>query len=116
MQFNEFNKKNLSNLRAEIESVLKKYGMDSNLEISVGSMRYSSAEVEVKVKAKVVGGITFSDTILESRIKALNLVKEKNGRKLVEYNTRRWKMPFVYEMDGKRFKCDENYARVYFAA
>jgi hypothetical protein len=118
-KFASFDKKNLAALRAEMNAVLQKYGASANLEIEVGHMRFSSAEVEIKVNAKVKGAKTFNDTILESQIAALGLkMKNKAGDQLVEYKTRNWKMPFVYKSgaDGKLYKCDERMAKLRFAA
>jgi len=118
-KFNKFDKANLKALRAEMQAVLEKYGVASNLQIEVGNMRFSSAEVEVKVTAKVKGAKTFNDTVLETRVAALGLkMKNKVGDELVEYKTRNWKMPFVYKSatDGKLYKCDERMAKMRFAA
>lgn len=119
MKFTSFDKKNLAALRSEMNAALQKYGVDANLEITVGNMKFSSTEVEIKVNAKVNGAKTFSDTILESRAASLGLkLKNQNGDILVDYNTRAHKMPFVYidARDGKRYKCDELMAKLRFAA
>lgn len=119
MKFTSFDKKNLSALRDEMNAVLQKYGVDANLEITVGNMKFSSTEVEIKVTAKVKGAKTFNDTILEGRAATLGLkLKNRNGDILVDYNTRAHKMPFVYidGSDGKRYKCGEMTAKVLFAA
>lgn len=118
-KFASFDKKNLSSLRAEMSAVLQKYGVDSNLDIDVGNMRFSASEVEIKVTAKVKGAKTFSNVILESRAAALGLkLTNKMGDQLVDYNTRAHKMPFIYVSanDGKRYKCDESMAKLRFAA
>jgi hypothetical protein len=118
-KFTSFDKTNLKALRAEMQAVLEKYGVSSNLEFEVGSMRFASAEVDIKVSAKVRGAKTLSDGILESKAKALGLkMKNKDGDQLVEYKTRNWKMPFVYKSgtDGKLYKCDERGAKIRFAA
>jgi len=115
-KFTAFDRKNLLALRAEMEAVLSKYGFDSNLEFAVGSMKFSSAEVEVKVSAKIKGAKTLKDSVLEARIKALGLVMEKNGMKLVRYDTKKYKMPFIYEKGGKLFKTSEEHAKFLFAA
>ena len=118
MKFNKFDRSNLKNLRAEMQAVLEKYGVSANLEIEVGNMKFSDAEVEIKVKAKVKGAKTFSNTILETRIASLGLKMTNSvGDKLVDYNTRSWKMPYVYETaNGKRYKCDEASVKMWFAA
>lgn len=119
MKFSKFDRVTLKALRDEMQAVLNKYGVDSNLEITVGNMKFSEAEVEVKVKAKVKGAKTFTNVILESRVSALGLkMKNSFGDELVDYNTRAHKMPFVYRCGktGKLFKCDDRMAKMRFAA
>ena len=118
-KFSKFDKRTLTALRAEMQAVLEKYGVDSNLSIEVGNMKFSEAEVEIKVKAKINGAQTMSDAILLSRCQALGLkIRNAAGDTLVEYNTRSWKMPFVYRnaTDGKLYKCDERMAKMRFSA
>jgi uncharacterized protein YejL (UPF0352 family) len=118
-KFAKFDRTNLKALRAEMQAVLEKYGMSSNLEIEVGNMKFSEAEVEIKVKAKVKGAKTFSNAILESRVASLGIkMKNQFGDELVDYNTKAYKMPFVYRCakTGKMFKCDERMAKMRFAA
>lgn len=119
MKFTSFDKNNLEGLRSEMNALLEKYGVSSNLDIKVGNMKFSSTEVEIKLTAKVKGAKTFNDTILESRVSALGLkIKNSEGDQLVDYNTRAHKMPFVFinSQDGKRYKCDERMAKLRFAA
>jgi uncharacterized protein YejL (UPF0352 family) len=119
MKFSKFDRANLKALRAEMQAVLEKYGVSSNLEISVGNMKFSDAEVEIKVKAKVKGAQTLSNAILESRAASLGMkLKNQFGDELVEYNTKAYKMPFVYRCGktGKMYKCDERVAKMRFAA
>ncbi len=115
-KFEKFDRKNLNNLRAEMEAVLAKYGVTSNLEFTVGAMRFSEFDVEVKVSAKVKGQKSFKDVVLESRVKALGLVMEKNGAKLVRYDMKKRKFPFIYEKGGKLYKTSEEHAKFMFAA
>lgn len=115
----KFDRKNLTALRAEMSALLKKFGVDTNLEFEVGNMKFSESEVEIKIKAKVAGAKTRTNVILESRVAALGLkMKNSAGDELVDYNTKAYKMPFVYlnARDGKRYKCDENSAKMRFAA
>jgi hypothetical protein len=119
MKFSKFDRTNLNALRAEMAALLNKYGVDSNLEIEVGNMKFSANEVEIKVKAKVKGAKTLTNAILESRVAALGIkLKNKAGDELVDYNTRAPKMPFVYRnaADGKLYKCAEMMAKIRFAA
>lgn len=118
-KFTKFDRNNLSNLRSEMQAVLNKYGIDSNLNISVGNLRFSDAEVEIKVIAKIVGAKTMTDAILEMRAKALGLVLQNSkGDILTGYNTRAKSMPFIYTSakDGKSYKCSEELAKMRFSA
>ena len=116
-KFKSFDKTNLKALRAEMQAVLEKYGVASNREIAVGNMKFSEAEVEIKVKAKVKGAKTRADSLIETmaKIKGLKL-KNSAGDELVEYNTRAHKMPFVFRCakTGKMFKCDERMVKMRF--
>ena len=118
-KFSKFDKATLKALRSEMDEVLSKYGVKANLDIEVGSMRFSDAEVEIKVKAKVKGAVTMTDTMLISAAKSLGITKFKNtkGDELVKYNSRSYKYPFVYKnaIDGKMYKCDERQAFRLFA-
>lgn len=119
MKFSKFDRSNLKSLHTEMEALLAKYGVDSNLDITVGNMKFSESEVEIKVIAKVKGAKTMTNVILESRVAALGLkMKNRYGDELVDYNTRAPKMPFIYinAADGKRYKCDERLAKMRFAS
>jgi hypothetical protein len=118
-KFSKFDKTNLNALRNEMNALLNKYGVDANLDFNVGSMKFSEGDVEIKVNAKIKGAKTFSNVLLETRAAALGLkLTNKMGDKLVDYNTRAYKMPFVYlnAADGKRYKCDERTAKIRFGA
>jgi len=115
----KFDKATLKALRAEMEAVLDKYGTKSGLDISVGSMRFSDAEVTIKVEAKIKGAVSRSTQLVETMAKARGLVmKNKHGDVLTSYNTRAHKMPFVYKCasTGKMFKCSAESAEMRFAA
>jgi hypothetical protein len=110
----KFDRTNLKDLRAELQAVLDKFG--ANLEFEIGGIRFSDAEATFKLTAKVKGAVTYKDLVLESRVKALGLVMEKNGYKLVRYDTKKYKMPFIYEKGGKLYKTTEMHAKMLFAA
>ena len=85
----KFDKPTLRNLRVEMQALLEAYGVETNLEISVGNMSYSDAEVNIKIQAKVKGAVTMTDRILQMEVDRLGLKMEnKAGDKLVEYKTR----------------------------
>ena len=117
-KFAKFDKVTLKALRAEMQEVMNKYAVKANLEIEVGNMSFSSAEVNIKVSAKVKGAVTMTDLMLQSAAKDLGITKFENakGDKLVEYNSRSHKYPFVYsQADGKMYKCDGVQAKRLFA-
>ena len=118
-KFSSFDKNTLKALRAEMNTLLSKYGIDSNLEIEVGNMRFSDAEVDIKVKAKIKGATTRTDMMLISIMNAYKLKQTaSNGDTLVQYDSRSYKYPFVFRKaaDGKLYKIDERMAKIRFAA
>jgi hypothetical protein len=82
-------------------------------------MKFSAAEVEIKVKAKINGAVTMTDRLLESAAKNLGISNFKNsiGDQLVAYKPSSYKYPFVYvsAADGKRYKCSGVMAKMKFA-
>ena len=113
----KFDKVTLKALRSEMQAVLDKFG--ANIEFEVGNMRFSDAEVDIKVKAKIKGAATRTDKQLELYAKMAGVTKFENDRgdKLVGYNSRSYKYPFIYVngLDGKRYKCDERTVKMKFA-
>jgi hypothetical protein len=110
-----FDKTNLKVLREELNKVLREAGMNE-LKFDVGNAQFSSAEVTFKLNIKIKGQKTKNDIFLDQEIKALGLIKEKNGARLVEYKASNWKYPFIYEKDGKRWKCGMDQAKFLFSA
>lgn len=118
MKVSKFDKTTLRAIRSEMEAILEKYGAKSNLQFEVGNMRFSDAEVDIKVKAVVKGAVTRTDKQLELYAKLAGITNFKNarGEELVKYNSRSYKYPFVYKAaDGKMYKCDERTAKIKFA-
>lgn len=114
--FTKFDRANLKTLRADLQSVLDTYAAKHGLEFDIGGIRFSEAEANIKLTAKVKGATTRTDLNLQRMITAYNLVMEKNGRKLVRYDTRKPKYPFIYEENGKMFKTTADRAKLLFAA
>ena len=114
----KFDRPALRNLRDEMQALLEKYGAKTNLEFEVGNMRFSDAEVTIKVAAKVKGATTVVDKLLQMEAKRLGLVMENAaGEKLVQYKTRAQKYNFVYSTpNGKKYKTDERGIVARFAA
>jgi hypothetical protein len=108
-----FDKATLQALRSEMQAVLDKFG--SNLQFEVGNMRFSEAEVDIKVKAIIKGKRTRSDSQLEAMVKMLGLkMKNSSGDRLTEYKARNRKYPFIFERNGQSYKCSEAQAKSLF--
>jgi len=116
MKYTSFDKTSLKILREELNKVLKQYGPEG-VQFEVGNIKFSSSECDINVKAKIEGAKTLTDVMLETRCAALGLqTVNKSGWKLVGYKPKNWKMPFLFERDGKTFKCSEDQAKFYFKA
>ena len=116
MSISKFDRASLKTLQAELQTVLDAYAAKNNIEFAIGGIRFSEAEATIKLTAKVKGATTRADANLMLMIKALKLVEEKNGRRLVRYDAKKYKFPFIYEENGKMFKTSEERARQLFAA
>ena len=118
-KFAKFDRQNLKALRTEMAALLEKYGVGANLGIEVGNMKFSEAEVEIKVKATVKGAKTQADGALEVMAKMVGLkMKNDAGDQLVSFNSRAYKMPYNFKCGrtGGMFKCSEHEAKLRFAA
>lgn len=116
-QFAQFDKKTLKALRSEMQEVLNKYAVNANLDVSVGNMSYSDAEVTIKVGAKIKGAVTMTDRILEGEVTRYGLkMVNASGDTITGYNTRAGKYPFQYTCGstGKRYKCSTVQAKLKF--
>jgi hypothetical protein len=110
-----FTRPQLKKLREAMNKALKEAGID-NIDFAVGNCTYSGGEATFKVKATMQGVQTKSDVMLERAVKRMGLkMVGFEGRKLVEYNTRAKKYPMVFEHKGRRYKCSESQARLYFS-
>jgi hypothetical protein len=112
----EFNKTNLTTVRADINALLAKYGADNGIDFDIGGISFNGNSFTTKLKATVKGAVTKEDIILNQVMSINNLAKNsKCGKTLIEYNTRAGKYPFIYQdAVGKKFKCSEAQAKVYF--
>ena len=115
-KFTSFDRTSLKALQADLEAVLDAYAAKSNLQFDFGGIRFSEAEATIKLITKIKGATTRTDLNLQRMLEAYNLVQEKNGRKLVRYDTRKPKFPFIYEENGKMFKTTPDRAKYLFAA
>lgn len=115
MNIKEFDKPTLRAFRVELEALLKKY--DGNVEMSVGNITFSPGDAKITINAKIPGVKSQTEELIESYAKIHGLVLQKNGRRLVEYHPRKYKMPFIYvDTDGKRYQTSLDRAKQLFAA
>jgi hypothetical protein len=118
-KYAKFDKSTLKALRSEMQEVMNKYAVKANLDINVGNMRFSDAEVTIKVEAKIKGGVTRSDMMLEAMAKSAGLkMTNSNGDTLTGYNSRAKAYPYQYTCGttGKRYKCSPTQAKMKFAS
>lgn len=111
-----FDKATLMKIRAELNEVLAKYGDEAGLEFEIGSIKFSAQSFDVPVSCKIKGGQSRKDEVLKIVMQRHNLQETGlDGRVLKSYNSRQYRYPFVYELNGKMFKCSEESACRYFA-
>lgn len=112
----QFDKTNLKNVREDISAMLSKYAKENGIEFNLGNISFSAGEFNVKLSAKVKGAVTQDDAILNVVMATKGLVKtSKCGKTLIGYNTRGKAYPFIFENAGKKYKCSEAQAKMYFS-
>lgn len=100
-----FNKITAAAFRSDLSAVLAKYGMTSNLDMKIGTIRFSGADARMQITAEVKGAVTKEDRLLEAAIAKHNLCEVNfAGEKLVGYNARASRYPFVYIQGSKKYK------------
>ena len=112
-------KAQLKTLRIEMQAALDKAGL--GFELEVGTMRFSTTTVDIKVAGTVKSADgtavkTPADRLFAEKIAALGLkMIGPKGEKLTEYKVSRYKYPFGYvTARGARFKQSEAQAKVMF--
>ena len=117
----EFDKKNLGQLRSELQAVLDKYATSQGITLQLGNIRFTPESFSAKIEAKVQGGKSIKeqriDAALQFQAQLDKLTLEPtNGKQLVGYNSRAYKMPYIYKdlKTGKRFKTTRTSAKIYF--
>jgi len=112
----KFDKANLKNIREDISAILSSYAKENGIEIKIGNISFNEGSFTTKMEAKVKGAKTKEDSVLEFMMVTKGLVKtSKCGKTLVGYNTRGKAYPYIFENAGKKFKCSEAQAKMYFS-
>jgi hypothetical protein len=99
---------------AELQAFAKARGI--TIESAGGKYDDVSLTMKIKIVTDVEKAVEAKKSNVDSICALYNLVPSRAGIKLVDYNSRAYKMPFIYEKGGKRYKCDENVIRRYLAA
>lgn len=117
MKVEQITASNIEIIRRELNAVLAKHGMDTNMTFNVGNIRYLEGSFTAKIEGVVQGMKSKNESALDRVLKTMNLkVDGIGGRKLIEFNSRASRYPFVYEeADGSRYKCSHSQAKVYFS-
>lgn len=112
----EFNNVALAQLRAAMLEALENMGME-DLQFEVSGMRYTSTEVDIKVKCNIKGQQTRGQSALERMCERHYLnTTNSNGDELVEYRHRNTKYPFMYrKANGQMMKTDLAHAKFLFS-
>ncbi len=99
-------------IRDAMQVALDLVAEDFGLEILAGNISYEPGKARITVTAKVPGAL--SEALkFEAELSGYTL-DEVDGRKLVDFKPRAHKMPWIYEQNGKRYKCGSAIADKYF--
>ena len=101
MTISSFDKTTCQAIRADLQKVLDAYAAKQGITFTVGNMSFTSEAISIKMEAKVAGGKGMREQKLDSALQlqamrdglGLDVIK---GKQLVGYNSRAYKMPYVY--------------------
>jgi hypothetical protein len=100
-------------LREELNSVLEKYGIDSGLRFTLGTMKYDSISKRVLMKLEAIskqGGLCLEEKDAQLMIEHYCLNTKAIDREtneeytIVGYRRRRPRYPWLVESQGRRYK------------
>lgn len=104
-------------MEAALKAMAKAAGMNISISCAGGTLSGGEVTLKFKIKSTDESGKTLPNGMLKTYANMYGLSLEQVGsRKLVDYNPRAHKTPFIYEMSGKRYRCDARTASAYFAA
>ena len=114
----DLTKSDVENLRVQLQQVLDNAGI-SNFDFDIGSIRYSSTDATIQLKAKVKGQKSREEIALIQYAKSDGIDPTKvsaRGERLVEYHTRKRKYPYIMvNKNGARYKLSTAEAKRRFA-
>ncbi len=100
-------------LRPDLQQLLDAYSEETGIEFRVGSMTFDSTSITIKLEGKIAGAVPAS---LQRAAEMYRLLlDEVKGRKLVDFKSQNNRYPFIFEQNGKRYKCSVDQAERHFA-
>lgn len=117
MKIDQFTRTNLAAIRSELDEAMAVIAKKHGITLQAGSIRFSAGEAKIGVVARVTESMIVSDMFaLEmEKIYKLRANVVINGKKLVRYDRKKIKYPFIYQgSDGKNYKCSYELAKVFF--
>lgn len=96
-------------IRAKLDRLLKEFGDEHGLTVSLGNAKFTSTEVRFLNTTFVLKGAPKREEKALEGMFARHGLKEFNaaGDQLTEFNRRRYAYPFGFtkKADGKKYKC-----------
>lgn len=112
-----FNKATLDTLRAELNEVLAKYGMEAGLEAAVKNIKFTDNEADIGIKIKIAGALTRDQEMVIMMAKQRGFkMKGKDGAELTDYKMSNHKFPWIFTRAGKSWKANDVQAARIFGA
>lgn len=110
--------KNTANtLSKEIVKELEALAKRHNLTITPKGGKFNDFSLTMKIEIAEAEGKKEAQTEKVKDVCSMyGLVEARNGIKLVDFNSRAHKMPFIFLKNGKRFKCDVDTIKSYLGA
>lgn len=114
---NQMTKARVIQLRNRVNAALAELAELEGVEIHAGNASFNDAECTFKLNIKIPGATTREESMLEMYMSMDGLQRRgKNGGELIEYHTRKPKFPYIYVLNGKRYKTSRAHAKMLFAA
>lgn len=121
MKYKEFNSQSLRLVRVQLQRLLDGFAKEHGLEIQLQGMRYEATSFKVPMQVKIEGAVTAEESFaiewLEEQMKEHGLSKTgRNGEKLIKFDSKKPKYPFIFQKNGKQYKCSLIQAKQIFGA
>ena len=111
-----FDRRNLKNLRKDIDAALSNVASKYGIKLEAGSARFSDTNVTFKLEASTISSKGNVETKGAVALKTFYpqfvglKVTLNNGHRgtVIEYHSRKHKYPFIVKIGSKRFKVPES--------